>query len=337
MKNRRLFAILATATALSFVLSACGFGGEDPVEQVIVEEEATPTPEAAETPEPTEEPEQEVWEPTYTSADGSISIDYPDESWSNKTDSNGIVSIESDTGRVVIIHGDAEDKETLVLPDSEDMAMTLERALPLEDSEFEISEYSNGDEAGANVIYYVVKYNDTEKTEGVAQRIHKYISNDTEYYEITAETQAADDAALTTIKTAIDSFRILNDSALKDAATGASAAPAAEGTETAEGEGTEGGAVVDAEPAEEGTSSGSIHSDEDLADNSRTRTIYTNDGAGTPIVVSNNGDGTWSDRNGNTYRFDSSDESIVYDSDDVDYYYGGEAGDVAYMPITYDE
>jgi len=332
MKNRRLLAI--PAMALAFVLSACTFGGKEPVEQVIVEEEATPTPEPVETPEPTEKPEPEVWEPTYTSADGSISIDYPDESWSNKTDANGLVSIESESGRIVIIHGDAEDKETLVLPDSEDMAMTLERALPLEDSEFEISEYLNSDESGANVIYYVVKYNDTEKTEGVAQRVHKYISNDTEYYEITGETKAADDAALTAIRTSIDSFKILNDSALKGAATGASAAPAAEGTEAAVSEGAE---AVDAEPAEEGTSSGSIHSDEELADNSRTRTIYTNDGAGTPIVVSNNGDGTWSDRNGNSYRFDSNDESIVYDSDDVDYYYGGEAGDVAYMPITYDE
>lgn len=337
MKNRRLLAILATATALSFVLSACGFGGEDPVEQVIVEEEATPTPEAAETPEPTEEPEPEVWEPTYTSKDGSISIDFPDESWSNKTDSNGIVSLESEDGRIVVIYGDAEDKETLVLPDSEDMAMTLERAKELEDSEFEISEYSNTEESGANVIYYVVKYNNTEKTDGVAQEIVKYISNDVEYYEITGETKATDDAALSGIKQSIDSFKILNESALSGAATGASSAPAAEGTDAAEGSETAEGEIVDAEPAEEGSSTGSIHSDEDLADNSRTRTIYTNDGAGTPIVVSNNGDGTWSDRNGNTYRFDSSDESIVYDSDDVDYYYGGEAGDVAYMPITYDE
>ena len=338
MKNRRLLAILATAAALSFVLSACGFGGEEPVEQVIVEEEVTPTPEPAESPEPTEEPEPEVWEPTYTSADGSISIDYPDESWSNKTDANGIVSIESEAGgRIVVIHGDAEDKETLVLPDSEDMAMTLERALPLEDSEFAISEYSNSDEAGANVIYYVVKYNDTEKTEGIAQRIHKYISNDTEYYEITGETSAADDAALAAIKTSVDSFKILNESALKGAATGASAAPAAEGAEAAAGEGAGDGAAVDAEPAEEGASTGSSgYTDEELADSNVTRTIYNND-TGSPIVVSNNGDGTWSDRFGNSYRFDSSDESIVYDQNDVDFYYHGEAGDVAYMPITYEE
>ena len=337
MKNRRLLAISATAAVFSLVLSACGFGGEEPVEQVIVEEEVTPTPEAVETPEPTEEPEPEVWEPTYTSADGSISIDYPDESWSNKTDANGIVSIESENGRIVVIHGDAEDKETLVLPDSEDMAMTLERALPLEDSEYEISEYSNSDESGANVIYYVVKYNDTEKTEGVAQRVHKYISNDAEYYEITAETSAADDATLTKLKTSVDSFRILNDSALKGAATGTSAATAAEGAGTAEGEGTEGGEAVDAEPADGSTSTGSSgYTDEQLADSSVTRTIYNNE-TGSPIVVSNNGDGTWSDRFGNSYRFDSSDESIVYDQNDVDYYYHGEAGDVAYMPVTYEE
>ena len=338
MKNKRFLTLVAITATLSCVLSACNFGGDKPEEQVIVEEEdtATPTPEAAEEPEPTEAPE--VWEPTYTSQDGSISIDLPDEEWSNKTDANDIVSVESDKGRIVIIHGDQEDMETLVLPDSEDMANTLERAKELEDGEYELSDYSNEDQNGANVIYYTVKYNNTEKTDGVAREIIKYISNDTEYYELNASLNTDDEDTFAKALAAINSFKILSaDSSLSGAAQGAAAAPDAAAGEDVLESGEEGD-VVDAEPVE-GTSAGTpgSYTDEDLADNNRTRTIYSNDGSGRPIVVVNNDDGTWSDENGNLYRFDSSDISIVYDQDDVDYYYGGEAGDVRFMPVNAEE
>ena len=138
MKNKRLLAILAIAAAASFLLSACNITGDKPEEQVIVADDAEPTPEPTKEPEPTEEPEP-VWEPVYTSEDGSISINLPNETWSNKTDENGIISFESEQGKIVIVHGEGDDLDTLVLPDSEDMAATLVRAKEIEDEEFEIA------------------------------------------------------------------------------------------------------------------------------------------------------------------------------------------------------
>ena len=329
MKNRRLLAMLAVAASLSCVLSACNFGGNKPEEQVIVDEEdPTPTPEPEQEPTPTEEPV--VWEPVYTSQDGSISIEMPDESWSNKTDANGIVSIESDSGKIVIIHGNETDMETLVLPDSEDMAMTLERAKELEDGEFEIQNYSNEEQGGANVIYYVVKYNNTEKSDGAVRNIIKYISNDTEYYEVNANINADDEALFQKVNNSVSSFKILSaDSPLAAAASASAAVSDAAGTE----DGSTEGEVVDASSV--GDAGG--YSEDDLSDSNRTRTIYSNDGSGRPFVVWNNDDGTWSDEEGNVYRFDEGDISIVYDQNDIDYYYNGEAGDVRYMPITGEE
>ncbi len=329
MKNRRLLALLAVAASLSCVLSACNFGGKKPEEQVIVDEEnPTPTPEPEQEPVPTEEPV--VWEPVYTSLDGSISIDMPDENWSNKTDANGIVSIESDSGKIVVIHGNEADMDTLVLPDSEDMAMTLERAKELEDGEFEILNYSNEDQGGVNVIYYLVKYLNTEKSDGVVSNIIKYISNETEYYEINANVNTDDDEVLTKVNNAVNSFKILSaDSPL--AAGAAAAVPALDAA--AAGEGTGEGEAVDAASASDGAG----YTEDDLSDTNRTRTLYSNDGSGRPFVVWNNDDGTWSDEEGNVYRFDESDVSIVYDQNDIDYYYNGEAGDVRYMPITGEE
>ena len=334
MKNKRLLAILAIATAASFLLSACNITGDKPEEQVIVADDAEPTPEPTKEPEPTEEPEP-VWEPVYTSEDGSISINLPNETWSNKTDENGIISFESEQGKIVIVHGEGDDLDTLVLPDSEDMAATLVRAKEIEDEEFEIAGYANDDLSGVGVIYYTVTYSNTEKTEGVAQEIIEYISSENEYYEITAEINAGSEAAANDVANAVDSFKINSDSPLS---SGAALMHNTDAPVAADGEAAEDGELVDAVPAD-GTEAVSTesHSDEDLSDTNRTRTIYSNDGNGTPIVISNNGDGTWSDSFGRTFRFDSSDESIVYDGDDVDYYYGGEAGDVAYMPIVYEE
>lgn len=334
MKRKRLLAILAVATAFSYVLSACSVGGDKPnKEQVIVEEtveESTPTPE----PSPTEEPQ--VWEPVYTSQDGSMSIEMPDQTWSNKTDANGIVSIESDSGKIVIIHGKDEDMDTLVLPDSEDMAITLEKAKELEDGEFEVMNYSNRDQNGANVIYYTVSYSNTEKSDGVYREIVKYISNADEYYEITGDLTTDDEEMAGKVITAVNSFKILGASSLAGTGEtaqddGREALSPEDGTE----DGTSEGELVDAEPADDSSGSDGYtdgYSDDDLADTNRTRTIYLDSDVG--IVITNNDDGTWSDENGNVYTFDSSDDSIVRNQDDVDYFYNGEPGNVRYMYRT---
>ena len=54
MKNKKVLAMLVMTVALSGVLTACGFGGDKPEDQVVVE--ATPTPEPTEAPKPTATP-----------------------------------------------------------------------------------------------------------------------------------------------------------------------------------------------------------------------------------------------------------------------------------------
>lgn len=71
---------------------------------------------------------------------------------------------------------------------------------------------------------------------------------------------------------------------------------------------------------------------EQLTDTNQTRTIYRNSD-GHPLVITPNGDGSWSDFDGNTYEFVNDED--VYDQDGVDYYYHGEGADVYYMPIEY--
>ena len=73
----------------------------------------------------------------------------------------------------------------------------------------------------------------------------------------------------------------------------------------------------------------------DNSDTNLTRTIYRNSD-GQPIVISADGNGGWVDEYGNVYRF-ADNEIDVYDQDDVDYYWHGEAADVYYMPIPSDD
>ena len=42
MKNKKILAILTIAACVSVIASGCGFGGDEPEEQVVVD--ATPTP-----------------------------------------------------------------------------------------------------------------------------------------------------------------------------------------------------------------------------------------------------------------------------------------------------
>ena len=61
--------------------------------------------------------------------------------------------------------------------------------------------------------------------------IHKVFANDTEYYNITASVKTK--AALDSVRAAVDSFQILGDSSLKEAAPATAAATTPAGTDTA--------------------------------------------------------------------------------------------------------
>lgn len=341
MKNKKVLAMLVMTVALSGALTACGFGGDEPEDQVVVE--ATPTPEPTEAPKPTATPAPaDGQNTTYTSKDKSIAIKLPDATWANKSDEEDLVSFESpDQGKIVITHGKGEeDMSSAVIPSTEDMANSLEKAAGLEPrTDYEIRSYSASDVNGVNVYSYNVKYNNTEKTDGIAWAVKRVYANDGEFYSIEASIKKDDEKLLKKAEDSVASFQILGDSSLKSAAPKQSEDKKAEGEGSASGEGQNAdSAASDGAGSDAGTSDGSSSgttnsggfTDAQLSDTSQTRTIYRNSD-GQPLVIFPDANGNWVDADGNSYRF-ANDED-VYDQNDVDYYYHGEAADVYYMPV----
>ena len=339
MKHKKILAILALTMSLSCVMTACSFGGDEPEQQVIVEETPTPEPTKEATPTPTITPDGQST--TYTSSSKTISIKLPDATWANKSDEVDMVSFESpEQGKILILHGAGEeDMSSAVIPSTEDMANSLEKASGYEPiADYEIRNYTSEVVDNVNVYTYTVKYNNTEKTDGIVYTINKVYTNDQEFYSIAASIKKDDETLLSKIQESVSSFQILGDSALKSAAPGTTDAAngQANADGTAAGEATTDGTVSGTTAADgttAGTSTGSTKdrfTDAQLSDTSQTRTIYRNSD-GKALVITPDGNGSWVDFDGNTYSF-ANDED-VYDQNGVDYYYHGEAADVYYMPV----
>ena len=347
MKNNRILAILAISISASVLMAGCSFFGGDEPEEESVAVTVTPTPVATETPTPEPTIAPDVQNTTYTSADKSVAINLPDATWSNKTDETDMLSFESpDEGSILILHGQGEDTmASTVIPSSQDMAVSLEQADgdKTDGTDFEIQDYSANDVNGTGVYTYVTKMLNTDKSDGNLYVVHKVFSNDSEYYSLTGSVKTED--ALAPIKAAVDSFQILGDSSLKDAAP-ATAAPAGDSSAAADGSSTDAaaadGSTGDA-AATDGSTDGAASSDstgttsnsggftdEQLSNTDETRTLYRNSD-GHPFVITPDGNGNWVDFDGNTYTFAT--DQDAYDADGNSYYWHGEGADVYYMPV----
>lgn len=348
MKNKRILAILAVAVSASVMMSACSFFGGDEEEQVVVT--TTPTPEATEeAAEPTPTIAPDVQDTTYTSADQSVSIKLPDATWSVKTDETNTLSFESpDAGDILILHGSGEEAiSSTVLPSTQDMAVSLEQADgdKVSGTDFEIQDYTATDVNGISVYSYTTKMLNTEKSNGDLYVIHKVFANASEYYTIEAGVKTEE--ALSAIKTSVDSFAILGDSTLKEAAPAAAAATT-DGTTTdaaVTGEGTTDAAATDGTATDGTTTDGTTDaaatdetitnsggfSEEELYNTDETRTLYDN-ADGRAFVITPVGDGTWVDGNGTVYTFSDSDSTAAYDPDGNSYYFHGEGAYAYYAP-----
>ena len=347
MKNKRILAILAISISASVLMAGCSFFGGDEPEEESVAVTVTPTPVATETPTPEPTIAPDVQNTTYTSADKSVAINLPDATWSNKTDETDMLSFESpDEGSILILHGQGEDTmASTVIPSSQDMAVSLEQADgdKTDGTDFEIQDYSANDVNGTGVYTYVTKMLNTDKSDGNLYVVHKVFSNDSEYYSLTGSVKTED--ALAPIKAAVDSFQILGDSSLKDAAP-ATAAPAGDSSAAADGSSTDAaaadGSTGDA-AATDGSTDGAASSDstgttsnsggftdEQLSNTDETRTLYRNSD-GHPFVITPDGNGNWVDFDGNTYTFAT--DQDAYDADGNSYYWHGEGADVYYMPV----
>ena len=356
MKNKKILAILTISEIVSAAATGCSFGGDEPEEQVVVTETPAPEATATPTPEPTIAPD--VQDSTYTSSNGAVSIKLPDATWSNKADEADMLSFESpEQGNILILHGQGEDTmAATVVPSTQDMAVSLEQADgdKVNGTDFEIQEYSANDVNGIGVYSYTTKMLNTDKSNGNLYVVHKVFANDTEYYTIDAGVKTED--ALASVKAAVESFQILGDSTLKEAApqqapientaqtdantSDAAAQPAADAntgdaaangsTDAAATDGTANAAATDnSDSSGTATNSGGF-TEEQLTNTDETRTLYRNSD-GHPFVITPDGNGNWVDSDGNVYNF--IDEQDAYDAEGNSYYWHGEAADVYYMPV----
>ena len=369
MKNKKFIALLAMTVALSGVMTACSFGGgkED---SVVVE--STPTPTPAKKAKVTPTVAADAQNTTYTSKDKSVAIKLPDATWANKSDETDMVSFESpDQGRILILHGSGADLESAVIPNSQDMAVSMTQAENMVNgTDFEIQDYKADQKDGINIYSYTVKYKDTTKSDGYVYAINKYFVSDSEYYSIVASVKKED--ALKKVQESVDSFAILGDSTLKSAANGSAAktagkdnaAASSDGNASADGnaaastdgaaDGTtaaggstsaDGSAASDGSSTSDGSSDGTASTDssssgaivnggftdEQLGNTDETRTIYRNSD-GKPRVIVPDGNGAWMDNEGNRFTFSSQYDCDVYEEDGTSFYWHGEAADVYYMP-----
>ena len=365
MKNKKFIALLAMTVALSGVMTACGFGG-DKNDSVVVE--ATPTPAPAKKAKVTPTVAADAQNTTYTSRDKSVAIKLPDATWANKSDETDMLSFESpDQGKILILHGSGADLESAVIPNSQDMAVSMTQAENMVNgTDFEIQDYKSDQKDGVNIYSYTVKYKDTTKSDGYVYAINKYFVNDSEYYSLVASVKKED--ALKKVQESVDSFAILGDSTLKSAANGSAAKTAGKGNAAASSDGSasadgnaaassngtaaDGTAAADGSTSTDGSStsdgssdgtastdsssSGAIvnggFTDEQLGNTDETRTIYRNSD-GKPRVIVPDGNGAWMDNEGNRFTFSSQYDCDVYEEDGTSFYWHGEAADVYYMPV----
>ena len=327
MKNKRFLVLLTITAALSGLATGC-FGGDDPAEQVIVDETPTPEPTQEPTPEPTIAPD--VQDTTYTSSDGAVTIKLPDATSANKSDAEDMISFESpEQGKILVLHGAGEeDMSSAMIPNTQDLAAALEQASDLEQgTDFEIQNYNSTNVNGVGIYSYTVKYLNTEKSGGYAYAVKKVYANESEYYSITGS--VVNDASLTGIQTAVDSFQIIGASSTL-AVADTTADGTADGTQTTDGTASGDSATGTDGQASSTTGNSGGFTQEQLTDTNQTRTIYRNSD-GHPLVITPDGSGNWVDSQGNTYRFANNED--VYDQNDVDYYWHGEGADVYYMPV----
>lgn len=348
MKKRTVFTILALTVTVSMALTGCF--GQQKEEEVVVEESTFPEdteeekePEA--TPEPAAAPD--VQTTTYLSKNKLISIQLPDATWLNKTDEENLFNFESkDQGSILITHASGEDVSDVQIPDTEANAIAIEEAAELkEGTDFELADFTVSDAEDGNVSYsYQLKMLDPEKAD-YAYVLVKVFANDEEYFNIRGTVKPDDTQILDKVKEAVDSVGISADSSLSALAPMKENIAALAADDSASADGTEG---VPADTEASGDADESESSEGDSGDNAiqgiapsrdnpnnsdtnLTRTIYRNSD-GYPIVISADSNGNWVDENGNVYRF-ADNEIDVYDQDDVDYYWHGEAADVYYMPV----
>ena len=139
-------------------------------------------------------------------------MELPDESWSVIVDTNGVAVIESEEGRLLVIHKDAASQ---MIPETAEAAKLMETAWISDEieqgAEFEIVDYSYEAAEDISVIRYLVSYGDTENADGATQKMVKYVISGADCYQIIAKPLTNDEDVIAKINSSIDTFEITPD------------------------------------------------------------------------------------------------------------------------------
>ncbi len=199
----------------------------------------------------------------YTSKDKTITITLPDDSWKNTKDTKDALMFESDKGSISVAHISGTTVSSVKLPTSKAEVIANLTAAGKDSTKYEVTEFSQKMLGTKDQYYTVVKCMDPK--EGYAYSIGYDLVSDTEIYSVTGLVKEDDEVVVKEIQTAVESFKVL-----KTAGSSVSGLT---------GESTQNGTKGEAK--------------------GETKVIY--DSKGTPITVTKDASGVWSDSTGKTY------------------------------------
>ena len=230
---------------------------------------------------------------TKTPADGRIAIF--DRSWYRQ------VTIERFDGQI-------KEKN---LPQSQEDAIALLN--DIQENAFSQVEYKKDSTNGTELYYYAASTQDADL--GYVYLIKYLINTDTESYTITAKLTSSDSTVQQAVKSAVTSFKVLNDDS-KKTDSGANSGSSADGSTSSDNAGNS------SDPENTGDTASDNTSGESTGDSSGASTDeeyrYFFDANGNTIYAYPSEDGSWRDDNGTSYIFL---ENGVEDSNGTQYYY----------------
>lgn len=297
--KKKIATLLVIGMAAMFMMNGCQKKASETetTKQTTAQSESTAQTEAA---------------TTYTSESNSFSFDLPDSAWvaTKEGIENKWAFMKEGVGTIRITHKKSKIKEKN-LPQSQEDAIALLN--DIQENAFSQVEYKKDSTNGTELYYYAASTQDADL--GYIYLIKYLINTDTESYTITAKLTSSDSTVQQAVKSAVTSFKVLNDDSKKtdsDANSGSSA----DGSTSSDNAGNS------SDPENTGDTASDNTSGESTGDSSGASTDeeyrYFFDANGNTIYAYPSEDGTWRDDNGTSYIFL---ENGVEDSNGTQYYY----------------
>lgn len=193
--KKKIATLLVIGMAAMFMMNGCQKKASETetTKQTTAQSESTAQTEAA---------------TTYTSESNSFSFDLPDSAWvaTKEGIENKWAFMKEGVGTIRITHKKSKIKEKN-LPQSQEDAIALLN--DIQENAFSQVEYKKDSTNGTELYYYAASTQDADL--GYVYLIKYLINTDTESYTITAKLTSSDSTVQQAVKSAVTSFKVLND------------------------------------------------------------------------------------------------------------------------------